>query len=1145
MTVITLPSGMDVDFEDASQEDIEKSLTLMQQEQPELFTEPKMSERDFIRSLSIEEVRDYQRQKEGLLEEQQFKTTHEGEVKDFGLSYFVGRGDNDEERLLRLMQVFGKDGVIKVGPDDFVLQLDNITEELKEKFNLPETGTIRFNEKGLGWQDVWSWLGRETVPLLAAVGASVAASGVATVPGIALVGLAGAAGKAVDEFIFEDIFEGLQRQSLEEILKDVALQGLIEAGGEGVGRGMGALVRYATKGKGPLPDSVRVQELRDRLIAQGYGNRKANSVARKAASEEASALYRKMIEGGANIPAVTVTGKSILGRTQAIWESIFPNDVAVAKNVDFVRKILADEKLGKISTDEAKEAIGQTADSMVAQLKETMANPKQAVKQANKELKDVLEKEFDSIAKVLEESTAGSQGLASEFQHGLNLAVNLFTARSNQLYRNADVALKGEVIDAGPLISQLKAIRGDVLSGGEKLQGGIWKYIDDAEGVGIPISDIPALRAALRASESDPSLLGTSAGLNIRKMLDTIDQGLKRKEIALTEQLTSLEKTGAKFGATARDPATKKFVSEANIERSREGLNLLVSANKHYAEGADIINSGFVKGLNSQIKEKNIQDLSGIVDLVVREKQPALLKFVLDSVKPSGKEVNKIIEAGKNNPGVFRELAEQIKQGDITGVNQRLNDLGLSSSSLEKAGIKADKFMLTVPEVFKKVAKDDPMRVRLQDDFAEVLKLYDDMSVAAASPSQFREGFRSLLANTWLKKSTSLNRSDSGINYNALASSFDNLGPQVQKELFGQQAGEFKKVMNDLKILDRTSAAKLDEFSGTLFNQDAKTILNTFKEVIRQSEQEGKDAFLRAVAGGTLDTDKLVSNVLKNPKNFKILRERLGDEALGLTDDAPLGNFRDLIMSKILAPAFPTGAVTDDIVKSGSWGDAILKNMKDLNKGGALETVLGKETLDNLRQVAKAGETISDSVMRGKTGLAAAGYSAGFATALIMEPISTITGAAGILALSRALRTKPIMKYLTSPRLRAYETERAMKVGADLSGFGRRNIAAERARESALRSLRTILVDAGYYASDQGSNVAQQRVVDPVVREITEKGSAPEENQGLRRPAIPSSDRYTPSNFNPQLIPRDSSVTSAEALRQQEINKLLGVQPTQ
>ena len=137
------------------------------------------------------------------------------------------------------------------------------------------------------------------------------------------------------------------------------------------------------------------------------------------------------------------------------------------------------------------------------------------------------------------------------------------------------------------------------------------------------------------------------------------------------------------------------------------------------------------------------------------------------------------------------------------------------------------------------------------------------------------------------------------------------------------------------------------------------------------------------------------------------------------------------------------------------------------------------------------------------------------------------------------------MKYLTSPRLRAYETERAMKVGADLSGFGRRNIAAERARESALRSLRTILVDAGYYASDQGSNVAQQRVVDPVVREITEKGSAPEENQGLRRPAIPSSDRYTPSNFNPQLIPRDSSVTSAEALRQQEINKLLGVQPTQ
>ena len=1139
MTVITLPSGVDVDFEDASKEDIEKALSVMQEGQPELFDAPQESEKEFVQSLSIEEAREYGRAKGEISEEETFKTDHQGEIKDFGLSYFVGRGDTDEERLARISSVFGEEGVMQVGPDDFVLKLDNISEELKERFNLPQTGTMRFNEPGLGWQDIWGFLGRETVPLVAAVGASIAATGVAALPGIALVAAAGAAGKAVDEFIFEDIFEGLQRQDTGEILKDVALQALIEGGGEGVGRLVVGGAKWALKGRGPAPDSTRVAELREVFKAQGKSDRKANILARRGATEESAAMYRQMINEGANIPAVTLTGKSILGRTQAIWESIFPNDVAIARNVDYVRKILADEKMGKISTDEAREAISETAESLVARLKETMADPKSAVKQANKELKDVLEKEFDSIAKVLDNSTAGSQGLATEFQRGLELAVNLFVARSNQLYRNADVALgPGAVIDAAPIQSILKGLREDPLSGGEKLVDGIWKYIDD--NAKIPISDIPALRAALRASESDPNLLGTPAGANIKKMLDAIDAAVKRKEIGLTEELTSLEKLGYQaFGKPVyRDPVTKKFVSPAKIEQMREGLDLLASANRHYADGADVINSGFIKGLDSQIKQKNMQDLTGIVDLAVRENQPQLLKFILDAVQPSGKEVNLIIEAGKVNPGVFKELAEQIRAGDIVGVNQRLDDLGLSSSALEKAGIKPQKHMLTVPDVFRKVSPDDPTRVRLQEDFAKVLDLYGEMSTAAAGPAQFREGFRGLLANTWLKNATKLNRSDSGINYGSLASSFDSLGKATQKELFGPQTGQFKKVMNDLKILDAGSVAKLNEFSGTLYNQDLKTILNTFKGVVRQSELESQDAFLRAVAGGTIDADKLVTNVLKNPKNFETLRKRVGDEALGLTDDAPLGSFRDLVMQRIISPAFPEGQVTDHVVRSGSWGDIFLRNMKDLNKGGALETVLGKETVNDLQKVAKAGETISDSVMRGKTGLAAAGYSAGFATALIMDPIKTLMGATGILALSRALRTKPVMKYLSSPRLRAYEARRAMQAGADLSGFGKRNLAAEQARESARRALRTILVDAGYYATDQGGNVVQQEIIDPVQGQIREsvQGRTPTLSQAPRLTRTPPAQ----DPFNP--VP---SVSRADILRQIEENKLMGVSASQ
>ena len=1142
MVQMALPSGQILDFGNASDDQIQSALAAIKESDPEQF-----KQRDVAPDLdtaSYEDLRKYY----GTSSEDTVQTTHKGEVKDFGLQFFVGRGDTDEERMKRLVTVFGPEGVEKVGPDDFVLNLDNISEEAKEKYNLPSTGTMRFNAPGLGWQDVWSFLGRETVPLTAAIGASVAATGVGFWPGVTLVAAAGAAGKAIDEYIFEDVFEGLQLQSNKEILRDVAVQALIEGSGEGVGRSLIAGGKWLLKGKGPAADSVRVAELRDRYIAQGYRFNKANKLATKAAREEASALYRQMVEEGANIPAVTVTGKSILGRTQAIWESIFPNDAAVAKNVQYVNNILKRYKSGEIGSDEAKSAIARTADTMVAKLEASMADPNQAVKQANKELRTVLEKEFESINKVLEGTTSGSQGLASEVQKGLQLAIGLFQARSAQLYRNADELLGNETISLKPLQDILKTLtatpEGIALQGGDKLTSPLFQYIKQTDS--LEIYKIPALRAALRASAEDPNLMGTTAGKNIKKMLDSVDASLAKKEISLTQELDkSLTAATTKTvgvppsprstrpvdlgeGTTIfPSPATVREVpvprGPSEIDNIRDGINLLKEANKHYQDGAEVLNSGFLKTLNSQIKEKNIVDITEIVNLTVVPKQPNKLKFFLDSLQPSSREINEIIRVGKENPGVFDELAEQIRAGDIAGVNLRLDDLGLGSSALEKAGLKPDKVMLRVPDVFKKMSLDDPMRIRLQNDFGEVLKLYGDMSKAAGAPTKFREGFRELMSKNWLDNAVKLNTSDSGINYSSLASSWDDLGVKLQDELFGSQAKELRKVMQDFKILNADSVSKLNEFSQTLNNQDAGTILSTFKGVVQQAEQENRDAFLRAMAGGPIEINKLVDHILKNPKNFETLRSRVGDELLGLTDDAPLGNFKDLIISRIVRSGFPTGSITDDVVSSGSWANAWAKTINDLNKGGALETILGKETVSDLKKMVKAGDVISDSVMKGKTGLAAAGYSAGFATALIMEPISTLTGAASILTLSRALRSKPIMKYLTNPRLRAYEAERAMKIGADIDPFLRRNLAREKARESAMRSLRTILVDAGYYASDQAANVAEQEIITPVVEQ------ARSSVQDINVPSLASNVAAQTQTVSP--------------LRQIEINKLMTGRP--
>lgn len=133
------------------------------------------------------------------------------------------------------------------------------------------------------------------------------------------------------------------------------------------------------------------------------------------------------------------------------------------------------------------------------------------------------------------------------------------------------------------------------------------------------------------------------------------------------------------------------------------------------------------------------------------------------------------------------------------------------------------------------------------------------------------------------------------------------------------------------------------------------------------------------------------------------------------------------------------------------------------------------------------------------------------------------------------------MTYLTSPRLRAYEAQRAIKAGADLSGFGQRNLAAERARESARRALRTILVDAGYYATDQALNVAEQRATEQF-NQATQAPAAPAQPPA----AMPAAPAQPPAPVDPGPPIPDylkQGPGQPNPLYQQEINKLLGMTP--
>ena len=1106
---ITLPSGAVFDFGDLPEDQIAEQLTTLRGSNPELFQEPVAQSEGppDPATTPFAELQEYYNRGSGSSELSP-EVTNEGEVKDAAAQFFVGRGDTDEERELRLSQIFGEESVIRLGQDDFALDSEKIDPALRKKYGLADTGTTRFNEKGLSWQDVSSFLGSETVPMVAAIGAGVAATGLGTLPGVGVVALAGAAGKAFDEFIIEDVFEGLQRQSTTDVLKDVAIQGLVEAGGEVVGRAIGKTVSVLFRGKGPPVDSNRVAELRDNYISQGEKPSVARRLARGAAREEAAALYNRLARQGANMPVTTATGKNLLGRTQAIWESIFPPEASVSRNVEFVKDIQKRLSLGEIGTDEAKEEIAKVGDYMVSTLSASMADPKKAIAIAQKELKTVLEAEFKVLKDVLDNSNAGFTGLSKEFQDGLDLSTKMFTLRSNQLYRNADNLLINETIDLGPLKKRLKLLQDDEVSGGLGLRGGIFKVIGETES--LEISQVPALRASLRASVDSPDMLGTMAGRQVTELVKELDVAVKVKENNLATDLLKAQRQPSRFIGK----------SPSEIKARREGLELLKAANNHYAEGAEIINSGLVNQISTQIKNKNAVDFKTIVDQTVLPGKPALLRTILDVITPSSKEINLIVDTAKNEPAAFREMADRLARGDedaISFVNEKLVDLGLSPSRLAREKLPKDS-LLSIPETFSRLPATDPTRLRLQNDFSETLNMYARMAEAGSSPAAYRQGFRDLFAKQWLSDALPKNTMDDGFNYPALAANFDALTPALQKELFGNKVTDFRKVMNDFKLMGRTGSEQMANFSGDVANAEARGIVETFKAVAKQAEDESKDAFLSTMRGAPPEADKLVTNVLNNPKNYETLKNRLGENFM----ESP-GGFKDLVMTRIVSAGFPDGKVTDTIVQSGSWGKNWLDQINTLNKNKSLDIILGKESVKQLEDVAKSGITISDSVLKGKTGLAAAAYSAAFLGALWMAPLATLTAAGGMLLASRALRNETVLRYLTRPRLRAFEAERAMASGADLStweakkrvvdpltgvetvgALGSRNLSARRAREAAARSIRLITAELGYYATERGSDAVSREIIDPAVEEgapiVQEFGKqiAPAQNEALR-----------------------------------------------
>jgi hypothetical protein len=1127
MVQMTFPNGTVIDFEDANDSDIEKAIGVLRTEQPELFKETKPLD---LGTASLEEIRSRMGLDEsGEATVPEYKPSNEGEVDDTSFQFMYGRADNIEEKAKRLETEFGPGTFRQVeGTDKFVLLLDNVSPEKKQEYGLPDTGDIYVNKPGFSWYDIAGFGGQEAAPLTAALGTGLIFSGVGIIPGMILMAGAGAGGKAFDEFVIEDRLEKMNTQSDDQVWGDVALTGAFYGLGEGLGRGLFALGRRIIKGPGARPDPARIGE----LVSGGMGRQAATNIAR----EEAKTQLRRAVAEGARPTVAEVSQKAILGRMQSIYEGIFPNAAAAAKNLDFVKTTLGRLGAGEIDDATAKQMLARQSEAISNQVANAMknANVDEAVRLANQHMQKVIDNEF----KVLLDLYNPNKALLTGWKDAANNAARLFEQDSSILYKKAEDLLKGVVDNEGKnaatfnaefLKDAVQVLRSDQSRAavvGDAFDKGLFKYINEKEA--FTMSELTSLRSALRSVGKDPALVPGLSDQAIGKIVSSIDD-------TINNRLDSLVYLRSDAGQKIRASAGLKW-DEATTKMFEDGVMAWKKAQKFHASGIQRFKSFSEELLHNNIRSGVTISDKEVMQAVVRDGQPEALLRYLKSITPSGRAAEGIQAIPQS---VFDDAAKAANAGQLRQANKILDDAGVS-----------DEIVKRLPVFAEKLSANDPYGRMIASEFSGTLRNLGNLAAARANPLKYRNNVRDSLAREWLQQNYTASKVVAGeFSPTVFASRFDQLG-KTADALFGKKnATVLRELMKDYhkigmsnKQFANATAEALGATSGQIRaralgltgGRSISDEIAGVQSVIKEAERQSDDALFQAFAKGKIDNaDSLVTSILNNPKNYDKLVNQFGAQLDGV------GGVKDMVMGRLMEAAFPQG-ILPDVVASGAWGAPLRRQIINLNRNGALAKVLGdgdravgQPIVNNLMKASKIGERISDQALKGKQGLASAAFAAGAGMRLITNPLAFVGEAVGIFTMGRIMRQQWFLNSLLQPRYSAglglnpfsvggrRLLQQGQRAGADLDnvsplGLELRERIAQEARAMAASLQET---QVGPDTREAATQFVQENVVQPVMQT----------RQDINVPSLASDVAAQAQTVSP--------------LRQIEINKLMTGRP--
>jgi len=1063
MANISLPSGVVIDFGDLSQAEIEDAISKLQAEKPELFEE---KERSF-REMSSQEIIARAEARGKQKKEEESGATNEGEIQDVSFQAFYAKADTNKGREMRLEREFGPGTFERVGPTDYVLLLDKVSIDKKKQYGLPDEGTIRVNKHGFSMYDVAAFVGKWQGPLVATLGAGLIASRLPVYGAMAVMAAAGGAGKAYDELL-EETRQGLQDQTDKEVYGEIALEALLLGGFEGVFRGLFAAGRRLIKGPGTINDEAVAS-----MVESGVPLDSAKGLSR----EQSRVQTRAQVRQGAAPTIYEATGKPIMGRLQAIWDGIFPNNKAAFKNRQYVNKLLEQHTKGDLSDEALKRALAQNAKDISDTVRNAMADPNQAIRLANRHTREVIEKQME----ILTSRFVPGRRQARDFESILTQMGRLFRQESSVLYANAEHNL----VAFGPELAQfnsrpIRAALAEILKG-DTLKAKLTQDIASkdifahmATTPSYSASELNTLRHILRMKAGDPGLVGTLESHQIGQLTKTIDQMIKNK----ADELSAIAKIAARsdgpdFLVLPTGTALKMPLDPTKFSLLREGVEQLIAANKHYADNMSIFNSGAANMITKSIRDGYWVDLKSVTEFLVKPGQPQTLKKWIDAVTPSAARMGVIQKIDAN---VWSNLANRIRNTEIP-LNERVDFVNrfLAGNNPLNESI-SKKVLGRLPLSLKDLPDSAISRRYAQRIMSEYADFVDQMAADSLAKTPRRQAnlMREMLASDWIQTTMRTSQTGAQLNPASFANKFFALGDDVQNLLVGQNyAAGMRKSLKDYYLLGLNANAYKNTLLANVSNPAIRNKIASVQNTLREAEEQSVNSVFRAVKDGKIDdADSLIYALIKNPKMVEDLKRIPQAEA----QFNAVGGVRDAAMHRIVLDSFPDG-ITSDIVASGAFGQNMKRTIEKMNANGSLARILdtpekaGQQVVNELLDVAKQGISVSDLALKGKGGLAAPSFVAGLTLAhWATSGLSLLGPVIGTYAMGRIIRMPFFLNWVTKPRFRVSEIKKGIEIAAD--EIMKRNPALSRSQ--ALQQARASLGDRNIAYQTFKENVASE-----------------------------------------------------------------------